>query len=374
MSIGLVDLARQRAALEPEMSRAIAAVLDHGAFVNGPEVAALEAALADMVGVRHVIGCANGTDALQLLLRAAGIGAGSAVFIPSLTFVATAEAVALTGAVPVFVDVDPQTGTMAPHSLAEAVAMEKARGALRPAAALTVDLFSIPSDYPALAAICSAHGMRLFADAAHSIGSQAAQGACGALGCGAATSFYPSKALGCYGDGGAVFTADSDLADRVRGIANHGMSAGGADHVWLGTNSRLDTLQAAVLLQKLRLFDTELKRRREIAARYRAAFAGLVDGPEAPAGADPCWSYFCIQSDRRDALQAALAGEGIRSVAYYRSPTHDQPAFRHAPRVPGGLPGTEAFAARLLCLPLHPYMTEAEVDRVVAAVEGFGAA
>jgi dTDP-4-amino-4,6-dideoxygalactose transaminase len=374
MAIGLVDLQRQRAALEPGLSQAMQRVLEHGGFVNGPEVAKLEAELAAFVGGGQVICCANGTDALQLLLRGAGIGAGHCVFVPSLTFAATAEAVALTGAVPVFVDVDPGTGTLAPQSLRDALEMMRARGDIAPRAVIAVDLFSIPADTAAIAAMCRAEGLWHFVDAAHSIGTDTAEGRCGSLADASATSFYPSKALGCYGDGGAVFTADAGLAERARSIANHGVAAGSATHQRLGTNSRLDTLQAAVLLEKLKVFDAELAARRAVAARYFAALGDVCALPVPPAGANPAWSYFAIRHPARDRLQQHLEARGIRTVAYYREPTHTHPAFAEAPVAPGGLPGTMAFAQSLLCLPMHPYLTQDEVGQVIAAVLEFGGA
>jgi dTDP-4-amino-4,6-dideoxygalactose transaminase len=371
MTIGLVDLARQRAAIEPRLTEAFARVAEHGAFIGGPEVAALEAALAARVGIGHAVGCANGTDALQLLLRAAGIGAGDAVFVPSLTFVATVEAVMLAGAMPMLIDVDPATGTMCPNSLQRSLSEAASPG--RPRAVIAVDLFSLPADHAGIGALAAQHGLLHFVDAAHSIGTETPDGACGALAAASTTSFYPSKALGCYGDGGAVFVRDADLAARLRAVANHGQSSGQVGQTLLGTNSRLDTIQAAILLEKLAIFDVEVAARRRIAARYQLDLAPFCNLPAVAPGVRPVWSYFAIRHPRRDALQAHLKARGIASVAYYRVPTHAQPAYAELPVAPGGLPITEAFAANLLCLPLHPYLTESEVDQVVAAVVEFGA-
>jgi dTDP-4-amino-4,6-dideoxygalactose transaminase len=368
LSIGLVDLGRQRAALEPALTESIARVLEHGGFINGPEVAALESALAARVGVPHVVACANGTDALQLLLRGWGIGHGDCVFVPSLTFAATAEAVALVGAVPVFVDVA-ANGTICPDSLRAALGL---RRDLRAAAVIAVDLFSLPADHAALSAICTQAGIALFYDAAHSIGSDSALGPCGSLGDGAATSFYPSKALGCYGDGGAVFTRHAEFAGRMRAIANHGLVAGSPAHGVVGTNSRLDTMQAAVLLEKLTVFDAETATRRRIAARYAVELGDVCTVPVGDAGADPVWSYYAIRHPYRDGLQKHLLAQDIRTVIYYRTPTHEHAAFAGYPVTPTGMAGTKAFADHMICLPLHPYLTEAEVDRVIAGVRSFG--
>lgn len=369
--IGLVDLQRQRAALEPGLTNAIQRVIGHGGFVNGPEVATLETALADLVGVAHVVTCANGTDALQLLLRAANIGPGDCVFVPSLTFASTAEAVALVGAVPVFVDVSAASGNLCSRSLREAVDAVRTAAVLRPRAVIAVDLFSIPADNHGIAEMCRACGLWFFVDAAHSIGTETSQGRCGSFGDGAATSFYPSKALGCYGDGGAVFTNNASFGQRLRSIANHGVSAGTTSHDLAGTNSRLDTIQAAVLLEKLKIFEAELAARRSVAARYCAALEWVCELPVAGAGTAPAWSYFAIRHPHRDRLRQHLATAGIRAIAYYAVPIHAHPAFATALIAPNGLPGTMAFADSLLCLPLHPYLTDAEIEQVIGAVLSF---
>lgn len=366
-----IDITRQRDACEPEMSAAIHRVLDHGRFVSGPEVAELEEKLAAYLGVKHAVACANGTDALQVMLRSAGIGHGDAVFIPSLTYAATAEAVMLTGATPVFVDVEVATGNMSPASLAAAIEGFDAALELEPKAVLAVDLFGIPADHAGLSEVTGAHGLKLFYDAAQSFGSVGREAMCGALGDGAATSFYPSKSLGCFGDGGAMFTSDDDLAGAMRVVRDHGLYGAPKAHRVLGTNSRLDTIQAAVLLVKLSVFDDELRMRQAIADRYVTELGGLVGLPEVPEGTDPCWSYYRITTDRRDALHAHLAENGVPAVIYYREATHLQPAFAGAPAGAGGLAGTEELSRTQLCLPAHPYLTEPELDMIVGAVKGF---
>jgi len=364
-----VDVLRQRAACEPEMSAAIARVLDHGRFISGPEVAELEERLAAYLGVKHAIACANGTDALQVLLRASGIGAGDAVFIPSLTYAATCEAVMLAGATPVFVDVAVGTGNMDPASLE--AALKGFDADLAPRAVLAVDLFGIPADHEGLSRVAKAHGLKLFYDGAQSFGSVGASGMCCAVGDGAATSFYPSKSLGCFGDGGAMFTGDDGLADTMRVVRDHGLYGAPRAHRVLGTNSRLDTIQAAILLVKLSVFDEELRKRQAVADRYVAELSGLVGLPEVPEGTDPCWSYYRITTDRRDDLHAHLQARGVPSVVYYKEATHLHPAFTGALIGAGGLAGTEELSRTQLCLASHPYLTEAELDMIVGAVKDF---
>ncbi|MEM9710174.1 MAG: DegT/DnrJ/EryC1/StrS family aminotransferase [Pseudomonadota bacterium] len=365
-----IDIERQRAACEPAMTQGILAVLDHGRFVSGPEVAELESKLAAYLGVKHAVACANGTDALQVMLRAAGIGHGDAVFVPSLTYAATAEAVALTGAIPVFVDVELDSGNMSAESLLQAIDGFD-RPDLSPKAILAVDLFGIPADHAALNAVAGAHGLKLFYDAAQSFGSIGRQGMCGALGDGAATSFYPSKSLGCFGDGGAMFTNDDRIADAMRVVRDHGLYGAPKAHRVLGTNSRLDTLQAAVLLTKMMVFDDELAARQDIADRYAAELGDVVTAPTVPDGTNPCWSYYRVTTPARDALHAYLGERGIPSVIYYKDATHLQPAFSNAVIGAGGLPATEELSRTQLCLPVHPYLNDAELSMVIEGVRGF---
>ncbi|MBV0912356.1 DegT/DnrJ/EryC1/StrS family aminotransferase [Anianabacter salinae] len=369
MTIKMLDIERQRAAMEPGLTESVLAVLDHGRFINGPEVAELEEQLREYVGVEHVIACANGTDALQILMRTIGAGAGDAVFVPSLTYYATAEAVSLIGATPVFVDVDLETGCMSPASLTAAVDEIVAEGKLTPRAVAPVDLFSIPADYTALRAIADKHGMKVLIDAAQSFGTETPSGRAGRFGDAAGTSFYPSKSLGGYGDGGAMFTNDPEIAKAARAMANHGVYAG--QHHYIGTNSRLDSLQAAILLCKLAVFDDELVKRRSIAERYAAGMDGHVAVPVAPEGVAPCWAYYVIRSANRDALASHLELNGVPSVPYYKQAVHAQPAYDGARIAPGGLPNTDIFSAELLCLPSHPYMTDDEVAQVIEAVRSF---
>ena len=372
MTIKFLDIQAQIELLEPALSASIQAVLKHGQFVGGPEVKALQTALADYTGVSHAVACANGTDAIELALRALKIGAGDCVFVPSLTFAATAEAVALTGAMPVFVDVDLVSGNVDATSLREAIADIQAKGALAPRAVIAVDLFSAPADYAAISKICTDHELSFVIDAAQSFGTTTPAGKAGSFGDCATTSFYPSKSLGGFGDSGAVMTNNAELANAIHGIANHGVTAPGSGHHLLGRNSRLDTMQAAILLQKLTILDDELTKRRAIAAKYAEQLADVCTVPTVPDGVQSAWAYYAIQTQDRAGLRAHMQAAGVPSVVYYDQPTHVHDAFVDCPRAPGGLPNTDQLSDTMLCLPVHPYLTESETDQVIAAIRSFG--
>jgi dTDP-4-amino-4,6-dideoxygalactose transaminase len=361
----LIDLAAQRRHLAGRIEAAIAGVVAHGRFILGPEVEALEQALAARAGVRHAIACASGTDALLLVLLARGIGAGDAVFVPAFTFAASAEAVALAGATPVLVDVGDDF-TLAPVSLQETIAAVGRQGALRPRAVLPVDLFGQPARYEDLLPIARAHELFMLQDAAQSFGARWRGAPVGRQGDAAALSFYPSKPLGAYGDGGAVLTDDDALAARVRSLARHGVGPGGL-HARIGTNSRLDTVQAAILLAKLPALEAERAARAAIARRYGEGLASLVDLPRARADVEHAWSCYTIASGRRDALARRLAAQGIASAVYYARPLHLQPAYAGCPRAPT-LAVAEALARRVVSLPMHAYLEAGDQARIVAAI------
>ena len=361
----LIDLAAQRALLAGRIEAAIAGVLAHGQFILGPEVAALEQAIAGHVGVRHAIACASGTDALVLALLARGVGAGDAAFVPAFTFAASAEAVALAGAVPVLVDVGGDF-TLDPASLAEAVAAIRRAGALRPRAVVTVDLFGQPARYEDILPVARQEGLFVLQDAAQSFGASWQAEPVGRQGDAAALSFYPSKPLGAYGDGGAVLTDDDALAERVRSLARHGIEQDGL-HGRIGANSRLDTLQAAILLAKLPALDQERAARAAIAARYADGLRGLVEVPRARAGIEHAWSCYTVSSGRRDALAQGLAARGIASAIYYRRPLHQEPAYARFPRAPR-LAVAEALAGRVVSLPMHAYLEPRDQTRIIAAI------
>lgn len=361
------DLAAQQARIRDRVDRAIARVLSHGHYVMGPEVEELECRLAAFAGVRHAVTCASGTDALALALVALGLRAGEAVLVPSFTFAATAEVVPWLGAVPIFVDVLEGTFNMDPASLERGVAVARRLG-LRPAGVIAVDLFGQPADYAALAAVAAAHGLWLLADAAQSFGAVYRGRRVGQLGAVAATSFFPAKPLGCYGDGGAAFTDNDDLASAMRSLRVHGQGSGKYDNVRVGTNARLDTLQAAILLEKLAVFEDELAAREAIAVRYEAGLAGAVAVPRVPEGSSSAWAQYTVRAADRDGLAAALKVVGVPTAVYYPTPLHRQPAYRGYPTAGEGLPVAEHLAREVLSLPMHPYLTAEAQQRAVAAV------
>lgn len=366
-AIPLIDIQAQQHRL-PGMEAALRQVLNHGKFIMGPEVAALENALAQRGGVANVISCANGTDALRLCMRALEVGPGDAVFMPAFTFAATAEAVAAVGAIPVFTDVDPVSFNIDPASLAAAIAMVKKAGDFQPKGIIPVDLFGQPADYAAIEDIAAEHGLWIVADAAQSFGASLNEKPCGSFGIAATTSFFPSKPLGCYGDGGAIFTNDDAMAAALRSLRMHGQGRHKYENVRIGDNSRLDTLQAAVLLQKLSLFDDELARRQAVAERYASHLPWQVKPPALIPGAASAWAQYTIQSDNRDRLQAALKEQAIASAIYYATPLSHQPAYRDFPTPPAGTPVSDTLSNTVLSLPMHPYLSTRDQDRVIAAV------
>ena len=367
--IPFVDVAAQRRRLGARIDDAIARVLAHCQFIMGPEVAALEEQLAGFCGARHALGCASGTDALLLALMAKGIGPGDAVICPAFTFCASAEAVVLVGATPVFADVDEATFNLDPASLEGALAATR-RAGLKPKAVMTVDLFGLPAAYDAIAEFAAAHGLVVIADAAQSFGAVYHDRAVGTLAPITTTSFFPSKALSCYGDGGAVFTDDDDLAALMRSLRVHGQGADKYDNVRIGINGRLDTIQAAVLIEKLAIFAEELAARERIARRYDESLHDVAIVPRVPDGLTSVWALYTIRlpSGVRDRVMAALAAQGIPTGVYYPKPLHRQAAYRHYPVAGNGLPVTDRIADEVLSLPMHAYLDEATQDRVVAAL------
>lgn len=364
--IAFFDLQRQRARLESEIKAGIDQVLGHGQFILGPEVDQLEAELASFAGVDHAIAVSSGRDALMIALMAMGIQAGDAVFVPAFTFAATAGAVASVGARPVFVDVDPATFNMDPADLDRAIDEVKAAGAFVPRVVMPVDLYGLPAEYAAIAAVAVRHGIVVLSDAAQSFGSTLNGAKAGAMAPISATSFYPTKPLGCYGDGGAVLTEDAGLADAVRAIRSHGRQGTGDEASVLGITGRLDTIQAAVLLAKLTVFEDELSRRREIAAQYDAALGGRVTVPTVPTGAQSANALYTIRVGDRDAVRDRLAEAGIGTGVFYRLALHQHPAFKHFDG--RHLPVSEALAGDVLSLPVHPDLSDQEVDRVIATL------
>src|SRR5580704_11547225 len=369
-AIPFIDVAAQRRRLGRAIDDAIARVLAHCQFVQGPEVRALEAELAAFCGARHAIGCSNGTDALRLVLMAWGIGPGDAVICPAFTFCATAEVVALCGATPVMADVEPETFNLDPASCDRAVATATRLG-LKPRVIIPVDLFGLPADHDAIAAIAAAHGMLVLDDAAQAFGATYRGRKLGALATATATSFFPAKPLGCYGDGGAVFTDDDALAARVKSLRVHGESTNDKyDALHIGITGRLDSIQAAVLIEKLKIFPDEISARQAVAARYGSGLAGVATTPRVGNESTSVWAQYTIRLERgrRDALGAALKGQGIPTAIYYAKPLHRQAAYRHYPVADGGVPVSDRLAEEVISLPMHAYLEPPVQDRIIEAV------
>jgi len=368
-----IDLKTQQSRIRDRIEANIRAVLDHGQYVMGPEIAELERRLAEAAGIRHATACASGTDALLMILMARGIGPGDAVFTTPFTFIATAEVIRLLGAVPVFVDIDPATFNIDPDQLDAAVSgFDPEAAGLTPRAVIPVDLFGLPADYDAVTAVARRHGLFVLEDAAQSFGAAYRGRNAGALGDAAATSFFPAKPLGGYGDGGMCFTDDDALAEALVSIRVHGMGADKYDNVRIGINGRMDTLQAAVLLAKFEIFPEELTRRRAVADRYAEALEGVVV-PRVPEGYRSAWAQYSILAEtgrHRKAIQDCLAAAGIPFAVYYPIPLHRQTAFRSLGYQEGDFPVTEDCAARILSLPMHPYLEPADQDRIIGAVNG----
>lgn len=364
--VALFDLQRQRARIEGEVRKGIDAVLAHGQFVLGPEVDALEKDLALFVGAGEAIAVSSGRDALAIALMALGVKSGDAVFVPAFTFAATAGAVVSVGADPVFVDVETDTFNMDPTDLERAIAEVKAAGKLTPRVVMPVDLYGLPADYTAIGAIAARDGLVVLADAAQSFGGVLGNGRVGALAPVSGTSFYPTKPLGCYGDGGAIFANDKAIADRVRMIRSHGRAGTGDEATVLGLTGRLDTIQAAVLLAKLAIFPAELERRREIATRYSAALEDVVAVPRVPVGYESAWALYTIRVPDRDRVKTEIEASGVGTGMFYRLALHQHPAF--SAYLGRSLPVSERLAAEVLSLPIHPDLTDDEVERVIATV------
>jgi UDP-2-acetamido-2-deoxy-ribo-hexuluronate aminotransferase len=366
--IPFVDLKAQFRAIEDDVRSRIDAVLEHQRFIMGPEVAELEAALGERAGCQHVVGLSSGTDALLVALMAAEIGPGDAVFLPAFTFTATPEAVLMTGATPVFVDVDARTFNVTAEALEAGVQQVLAEGQLRPRVVMAVDLFGLPADYAGLRTIAVQHDLLVLGDAAQSFGAQTSGTAVGALADITATSFFPAKPLGGYGDGGALFTNDADIAHRSRSIRAHGKGEGKYDIVRIGLNARLDTMQAAILLAKLSVFGVELEAREKLAVHYDEQLGDLVTIPYRTNESSSAWAQYTIQVDQREAVAAGLKEKGIPSAVYYPLPMHMQPAYSAYGNGEGSLPVSESLCQRVLSLPMHPYMDDATADQVCAGV------
>jgi len=366
--IAMADLKAQYAHLKASIDANIARVLDHGQFILGPEVAELEAALAARAGIRHCVTVSSGTDALLAALMAEGVGPGDAVFVPAFTFPATAEVVCLLGASPVFVDVDRRSFNIDPVDLDRRIAETEKEGDLRAHAVIAVDLYGLPADYPRLREICDAHDMFMLADAAQSFGATLDNRPVGSLAPATAISFFPAKPLGAYGDGGAILTDDDERAELYRSIRAHGKGSMKYEIQRVGLNARLDTIQAAILLAKLEVFDEELAAREAVARSYdRLLSNSSAVLPPQPRGVRCAWAQYTIQVENRDALANTLRADGIPTAIYYPEPLPQQAAYRRFADGPDGFPVSERLSARVLSLPMHPYLSDKMIARIGTA-------
>ena len=363
-----IDLHAQQKRLKADIDAGIAAVLESGQYVMGPQVGKFETALADFGDARFALGCANGTDAITLSLMALGVGPGDAVFCPSFTFCATAEVVALVGATPVFVDIDRDTYNMDAASLETAIAQVRREGELVPKAVIVVDLFGQSADYPALAPVAREAGLGIIADSAQGFGTRLDGKVPLEWSDIQTTSFFPAKPLGAYGDGGAVLSNDEELTNTVDSLRIHGKGADKYDNIRIGLNSRLDTLQAAILLPKLAVFGDEIDRRNTIAARYSAGLRDVASRvPHVMEGALSTWAQYTIEVPDPLGFADALKAEGIPTARYYPKPIHMQTAYSHYPVSGNGLPNTMDCAKTVISLPMHAYLEEADQDRIIKA-------
>jgi dTDP-4-amino-4,6-dideoxygalactose transaminase len=369
-SIPFIDIGAQRQRLGKAIDEAVSRVLAHCQFINGPEVTQLEAELASFSGAKHVVSCASGTDALLMVLMAKGVGPGDAVFCPSFTFCATGEAVALAGATPVFVDVDEATFNIDAASLQRGIATARRLG-LKPRAVIPVDLFGQSADHDAIGAVAAEEGLIVLDDAAQGFGASYKGRRLGTLALATATSFFPAKPLGCFGDGGAIFTDDDELAETLRSIRVHGQGSDKYDNVRLGLTGRLDTMQAAILIEKLKIFEDEIVARNRVAERYARALGNIVTVPRLAPGCTSIWAQYTIRLPKgtdRDQFAAALKAQGVPTTIYYVKSMHQQTAYRDFPVADGGLLVSESLSSDVISLPMHAYLDEVTQERVIAAV------
>ncbi len=369
--IAFIDLAAQQERIRPQVERALLRVLDHGKYIMGPEITQLEEDLAAFCGAKYSIACGSGTDALLMLLMAKEIGPGDAVICPSFTFTATAEMVALLGASPVFIDIEEESFNLDPARLPAAVEAAKAAG-LTPKGIIAVDLFGLPPEYDAIEAFAAENGLWVLDDAAQGFGATYKGRKVGTFGFGTATSFFPAKPLGGYGDSGAIFTDDEALVETLHSIRNHGASTKSFDNPIVGLNGRMDCMQAGILIEKLKIFPDEIEARDRVAARYSEGFAGLenVVTPVVPAGSQSVWAQYTlkIKSGLRDALVAALKDRNVPTAIHYLKGIHLRTAYERYPRAGGDLPVTDRLCGEVVSLPMHPYLAEDDQAQVIEAV------
>lgn len=365
-AIPFIDLEAQQKEIRPKIEHAIQRVLNHGKYIMGPEIDSLEAELSSFCGAKHVITCSSGTDALVLALMAKGVGPGDAVFVPSFTFVATAEVVVNLGATPVFVDVSPDTFNMCHNSLKEAI--QDLPSALTPVGIIPVDLFGQPADYDRLNPVAQEHHLWIIADAAQSFGGRLHDQAVGTLAEITTTSFFPAKPLGCYGDGGAIFTDNDEIAEVIRSCRVHGQGANKYHNIRPGMTARMDTMQAAILLEKFKIFPDELKLRAHIANLYDKGMSCTIKCPELMEGAFSSWAQYTLITPKRDRLQAHLKKHNIPTAIHYQTPLSSQPAYKDCPRPQRGLPVADQLADQVLSLPMHAYLKKPIQDVIIDTV------
>jgi len=368
--INFIDLKAQQSRIRKSLDARIATVLNHGSYILGPEVKELEQALSRYVGTKHCVSCGNGTDALLMSLMALDVRPGDAIFVPPFTFVATAEVVALTGATPVFVDIDEKTFNISPGSLEKAIeGLRKKNNGLRAKGIIPVDLFGQPADYDAITAVAKRYDLFVLEDAAQSFGALYNGGRTCSFGDIAATSFFPAKPLGCYGDGGAIFTNDDDVDEKLRSIRVHGQGTDKYDNVRIGINGRLDSIQAAVLLEKMTIFDDELDLRNKVARRYSQLLGQSVVTPYVSPACSSSWAQYSILTEKRESVISKLKARNIPTAIYYPKPLHMQDAFSYLRHKRGDFPVSERIAEKILSIPMHPYLDNATQDFIADAVK-----
>jgi len=363
-----IDLQAQYQLLKTKIDARIHGVLDHGQYIMGPEVQELEEQLASYVGVKHAITCANGTDALQLALMALGIGVGDVVLTTTFTFFATAEVISLVGATPIFVDVDEGTFNIDPEKLEGAIKDFKPKRGKQLKAVIAVDLFGLPADYSRIESICKRYDLKLIEDAAQGFGGKINNQRAGSFGDIATTSFFPAKPLGCYGDGGAVFTDDDELAVLIKSLRVHGKGADKYDNVCIGMNSRLDTMQAAILLEKLAVFENEVILRNNVAVKYTSALKGSFLVPHIPVGYRSAWAQYTLVDTYRSKRINMLKKHGVPSAIYYGKCMHQQEAFRRIPYKDASVSTASKLSSQVFSLPMHPYLNDESIEVVVSSL------
>ncbi|NQT64070.1 MAG: DegT/DnrJ/EryC1/StrS family aminotransferase [Candidatus Marinimicrobia bacterium] len=368
-----IDLAKQQSLIKANLDKRIQDVLAHGKYIMGPEIKEMEAQLAEYVGVKHCVSCSSGTDALLMPLMAWDVGPGDAVFTTPFTFIATAEVIQLLGATPIFVDIDPKTYNISPELLDVAINQVFEKGELNPKVIIPVDLFGLPADYAAIELISKKYDIKILEDAAQGFGGQIDDRKAGSFGDAASTSFFPAKPLGCYGDGGAIFTDDDELYEKLVSVRVHGKGGDKYDNIRIGLNGRMDTLQAAIVLEKFTLFPNEVKLRNEVAAKYNELLSDRVVIPEVENGYTSVWAQYSIlakDADDRANLQSKLKEAGIPSAVYYPKPLHQQTAFNHLDYQDGDFPVSEEMSQRIFSLPMHPYLEVSDIETICGVING----